>query len=100
MSPELNRPVSDVQVWATVSSLVTVTVVPAGTMRGDGRKAKFRMARRASFGAVVVVVTGAAVVGLLVGGVATVVGPGVEVAVVEVLGVGVGFTAATRVGVC
>jgi hypothetical protein len=69
-------------------------------MRGDGRKPKFRMARRASFGTVVVVVTGATVVGLLVGGVATVVEPVVEVGVGEVLGVGVGFTAATRVEAC
>ncbi len=35
---------------------MTVTVVPAAMTRGEGRKAKFRMARRADFGCVVVVV--------------------------------------------
>ncbi len=74
MSPELNSPVSDVHVWASGSWLVTVTVVPTAMTRGEGRYAKFRIARVAAFGTVVVVggavavVVGEAVRGAVTGG--------------------------------
>jgi len=64
----LNAPVVDVQVWVTVSSLVTTTVVPTATTSVDGRKAKLRIASGAVAGTVVVVVVGFVVVVVGVGG--------------------------------
>ena len=101
IGPELNNPVFDVQVCVVLSSLVTVTVVPAAITSGDGRNWKFRMARRAAIG-VVVVVGGEVVVGDVAGGdvtngvvagaeVATVPGAGALVAV----GLGVAETLPT-----
>jgi len=68
MGPELKRPVVfDVQVCATESRLVAVTVVPVAMTSVDGRNAKLWIASGATFGAVVVVV-GAVVCGVVTDG--------------------------------
>src|SRR5580693_3012671 len=51
MSPELNADDTDVNVWVTLSRLVTVTVAPGATANTDGEKAKFLIVTEMWFGA-------------------------------------------------
>ena len=73
---------------------------PPERREATGRKAKFRMARCATFGVVVVVVTGAAVVVVVVGGGTMAVDVGAAVGVGEAVGAGDGAVAALRIGGC